>query len=132
MDNVKDNPENTFNEAPVNETDLNVDEERQIIVHCTTDLRDSPAGKIRFCKPLFLIDPITGYKSNLLFAYNIAFKPYWTKTPGHSYYKFTLVFGELPDGCRMFDLIEVEYGFGILDIEGIPRNKEDIYNVIID
>ena len=126
-------PDDQLNEAPIDESDLDVDEERQIIIHCTNDLRDALGSRIRFCPPIYLMDPITGYKSNLLFAYNIALKPDWTYIPpGHSSWKFTLIFGGLPQGCQEFDLIEVESGFGILDIEGITRNKEDIYHVIID
>lgn len=127
------NPDDQLNEAPIDASDLEVDEERQIIIHITNDLRDTLAGRIRFCPPIYLIDPITGFKSNLLFAYNIALKPDWTYIPpGYSSWKFTLIFGGLPQGCQEFDLIEVESGYGILDIEGITRNKEDIYHVIID
>ena len=126
-------PDDQLNEVPMDGSDLDVEEERQIIVHCTNDLRDAHGSRIRFCPPIYLMDPITGYKSNLLFSYNIALKPDWTYIPpGHSYWKFTLIFGGLPQGCHEFDLIEVESGYGILDIEGITRNKEDIYHLIID
>ena len=126
-------PDDELNEAPIEASDLEVDEERQIIIHCTTELSGSPSGGIRFCPPIYLMDPVTGYKSNLLFAYNIALKPDWTYIPpGQLYWKFTLIFGGLPQGCQEFDLVEVEPGYGILDIEGITRNKEDIYHVIID
>ena len=125
-------PDNELNDAPIDESDLDVDEESQIIIHCNCDLSDSPAGRIRFCPPIFLMDPITGYKSNLLFHYKIALKPDWTNIPGHSRWKFTLVFGGLPLGCQDFDLIEVEPGYGLLDIPGIPRSKEDIYYVVIE
>ena len=102
--------DNELNEAPIDESDLDVDEESQIIIHCNCDLSESPAGRIRFCPPIFLMDPLTENKSNLLFHHNIALKPNWTNISGHSNWKFTLVFKGLPLSCYEFDLIEVEPG----------------------
>ncbi|MCX6239553.1 MAG: hypothetical protein NTY07_18725 [Bacteroidia bacterium] len=123
-------PEKKTNEEPVNETAFEVEEEKQIIVHCRCDSLDKYDSWIRIWKTTFLIDPVSEYKSDLLFAYNISFYPVWDLFPGNSSKKFTLVFGGLPKSCQIFDLIEVTDGTGAFESKGMIRNKEDIYNVV--
>jgi len=124
-------PEKKVNEDPVNETAFEVEEERQITVHCRYDSKGGDDSWIRIWKTTFLIDRASEYKSDLLFAYNISFYPYWEMIPCNSSKKFTLVFGGLPKSCLKFDLIEVTDGTGAFESKGIIRNKEDIYNVVL-
>jgi len=120
-------PEKKVNEDPVNETAFEVEEERQIIVHCRYNSKGSDDSWIRIWKTTYLIDRASEYKSDLLFAYNISFYPVWDLISGNSSKKFTLVFGGLPRSCQIFDLIEVTDGTGAFELKGIVRNKEDVY-----
>jgi len=120
-------PEKKVNEDPVNETAFEVEEERQITVHCRYDSKGGDDSWIRIWKTTYLIDRASEYKSDLLFAYNISFYPVWDLISGNSSKKFTLVFGGLPRSCQIFDLIEVTDGTGAFELKGIVRNKEDVY-----
>ena len=83
-------PKIKANEAPVNETAFEVEEERQIIVHCRCDSKGIDDLWIRIWKTTFLIDRVSEYKSDLLFAYNISFYPYWEMIPYNSFKKFII------------------------------------------
>jgi hypothetical protein len=49
----------------------------------------------------------------------------------NGYKRFTLVFGPLPKSCKKFDLIEVTDEGGAFVSYGIPRNKEDVYYLVL-
>ena len=117
------------NEEPLNETDYEVEEEKQIIVHCRYGVPGDEDSLIRIWKTTYLIDRESEFKTDLLFAYNISFYPVWDLLPANSTRKFTLIFGGLPKSCKVFDLIEVTNGWGAFEFRGIIRNKEDIYNI---
>jgi hypothetical protein len=124
-------PEKIVSEEPVYETEEQVDEEKQIIIHCRCDSQGSDDSYIRIWKTTFLIDQDSAFRSDLLFAYNISFYPVWDLLPGNSSRKITLVSGGLPKSCRIFDLIEVADGTGEFVSKGIVRNKEDVYYTMI-
>ena len=130
MNNPIKEPQKTVNEAPVHQSEAEVDEEKQIIIHCRCDARESHDTYIRIWKTTFLIDQASDDKSDLLFAFNISFYPTWDLLPGNSTKKFTLIFGGLPRSCKIFDLIEVADGTGEFKSKGIIRNKEDVYYAV--
>ena len=116
-------------EEPVNETDYQVEEEKQIIVHCRFDAPGNEDALIRIWPTTYLIDRASDYKSDLLFAYNISFYPVWDLIPVNSTKKFTLVFGGLPKSCKVFDLVEITNNWDGFTSKGIVRKKEDVYTV---
>jgi hypothetical protein len=104
------------------EIDEAVSEERATIVHCTV-IFDSI---IRIWKTTYLIQN-DGSRKQLLYAYHIPEYPNWALvTGGHV---FTLVFEGLDKGCVLFDLLEDIPQPGGFHIEGIRRNKQDVYKV---
>ena len=68
-------------EDPVYDTDYQVEEEKQIIVHCRFDAPGNEDALIRIWKTTYLIDHASDYKSDLLFAFNISFFPVWDLLP---------------------------------------------------
>jgi hypothetical protein len=76
-------------------------------------------------------DKASESRSNLLFAFNISFYPIWDFIPLNGSKKFTLVFGPLPRSCKKFDLLEVTEDRGAFVSNGIPRNKEDVYHIVL-
>ncbi|MGC4128259.1 MAG: hypothetical protein QM564_01585 [Bergeyella sp.] len=107
------------------------EEEKQVIVHCCFPATVSWGNLIRVWRSTYLIDQNSGHKSKLIHAENISFFPDWTAVPPFKDYWFTLVFSGLPKDCEHFDLIEnipEENGFCV---EGIRRNRSDIYKVKI-
>ena len=116
-------------EEPVNETDYQVEEEKQIIVHCRFDAPGNEDALIRIWPTTYLIDRSSDYKSNLMFAYNISFYPVWDLIPVNSTKKFTLVFAGLPKRCKVFDLIEITNNRDGFVLKGIVRKKEDVYTI---
>ena len=117
-------------EKPVNETDYQVEEEIQIIVHCRFDAPGNEDALIRIWNTTYLIDHASDYKSDLLFAYNISLYPVWDLLPANSTKKFTLVFGGLPKSCKVFDLVEMTNNWDGFVSKGIVRKKEDVYHIV--
>jgi hypothetical protein len=120
-------PEKHLDKDPIDQPEPEVDEERQIIIHCSCASQSNSDSWIRIWKTTFLIDQNSGFQSDLLFAYNITFYPDWDLLPSNSSKKFTLLFGGLPKSCRIFDLIEVTDDTGEFESKGIIRNMEDVY-----
>ena len=100
-----------------------------IIVHCS---HTSLFGCIiRIWSSTVLIDKESGNRSRLLHALNITIAPQWTEVPEGFTARFTLIFTPLPKTCDFFDLLEDIPETGGFHIEGIKRNKSDVYHVII-
>ncbi|MEI6140344.1 MAG: hypothetical protein WCP85_13835 [Mariniphaga sp.] len=112
------------------EPEFKIEAERQIVIHCRCDSRGIRDEWIRIWKTTYLIDRISKYKSELLFAYNISFYPDRDLLPCNSSKKFTLVFSSLPKNCQVFDLIEVTDDNGEFISKGIIRTNEDIYYAV--
>ena len=130
MNNPLKMPAKKVNDEPDNETAFEVEEEKQVIVHCRCDSRGSDDSYIRIWKTTFLIDQASECKRQLLFAFNIPFYPVWDLLPGNSSRKITLIFEGLPKSCKIFDLIEVTDGTGEFVSKGIIRNNEDVYYTV--
>lgn len=108
-----------------------IQEEKQVIVHCCFPAAPYFGNLIRIWQSTYLIDEKTGHKSALIHAENITIFPVWTEIPPMKDYWFTLVFSGLPKDCRSFDLKEIipeEGGFFVSDIR---RNRSDVYRVKI-
>ena len=116
---------------PVTETEYEFEEEKQIIVHCRCDIQGYKYDLIRIWRTTYLMDKGSESKSNLLFAFNISFYPIWDMIPPSRSKSFTLIFGPLPKSCKIFDLIEVADDNGAFVSYGIPRNKEDVYYLVL-
>ena len=105
-----------------------IEEERQVIVHCSIPCEFGMG--VRIWKTTFLITD-DGQKIQLVHWANISLAPQWTRIFQNGVYNFTLVFKGLPKGCKLFTLkeeIPEPGGFVVLDI---PRNKTDVYRVSI-
>jgi hypothetical protein len=101
-------------------------EERQTIVHCTCTGEQDYAYRI--WPTTYLIERGSGRKAKLLTAFNISFAPEWTLNDGRG---FTLIFEGLSKQCSVFDLKEIIPQAGGFEVNGILRNKTDVYQVTI-
>lgn len=81
-----------------------IQEEKQVIVHCCFPAAPYVGNLIRIWQSTYLIDEKTGHKSALIHAENITIFPVWTEIPPMKDYWFTLVFSGLPKDCKSFDL----------------------------
>lgn len=105
-----------------------IQEEAQVIVHCTykgTLFYDS----IRIWKSTFLIAKNSDQRSNLMHVHNISFFPIWMSVPPGKTANFTLVFSALPKDCVEFDLLEIIPEAGGFEFYDIKRNQTDIYHI---
>ena len=107
----------------------NLIEERIVIVHCSVILLFS--GWIRVRKDTFLFDHDSGIKKPLTHAFNIPVAPEYREVKAGTSYRFTLIFGPLPDTCEFFDLVESAPLSSAITAYSIKRNKEDIYSINI-
>ena len=105
------------------------EQERQVIVHCCFQNEQMVGNLIRIWKSTYLRDHQSGHKSNLLFAENIVYHPYWMEVPPVKNYWFTLIFSGLPKACEKFDFIEDIPESGGFYVSNIPRNDTDVYRI---
>jgi hypothetical protein len=99
-----------------------------VYVHCSFDNSFDDA-LIRIWKTTFLIDHVSGAKSQLVHAENISVAPLWTVIPDNRVHTFILIFSALPKGCKIFDLVEEIPQPGGFHIRDIQRNGTDVYHV---
>lgn len=112
------------------ETETLVIEQSHVYVHCYYNNRGQEI-LIRIWHSTYLVDSATGAKSTLVHAENISYAPQWTFIPDRKLFRFLLIFTALPKECVSFDLLEDIPQSGGFRIEGIARNKADIYHVDI-
>ena len=112
------------------ETKVDVQQESHVYVHCyfNNTVKDM---LIRIWKTTYLVDHGSGAKSKLVHVENISYAPEWTMVPDKKEFRFLLIFDALPRACMSFDLIEDIPQAGGFHIEGIMRNKSDVYHVNI-
>ena len=110
------------------ELKTSVEEEAQVIVHCSV----APAymQRLRIWTNTYLDPNNKGRKSPLTHAENIAFYPNWTHCDRNEH-NFTLFFKALPKTCTSFDLIEDIPEPGGFEVFNIKRNSTDVYHVNI-
>lgn len=107
-----------------------IDEESQVILHCsyTGSLR---FDRIRIWKSTFLFAKDSNHQSKLLHFENIAIFPNWLSVKEGETIIFTLIFSGLPKRCKYFDMIEKIPEPGGFEVKNIPRNRTDVYNIVI-
>jgi hypothetical protein len=112
------------------ETSTDVLTESHVYVHChfNNTFKDM---LIRIWRTTFLVDVTSGARSQLIHAENISYAPEWTMIPDNKPFRFLLIFDALPRTCTSFDLVEDTPQAGGFHIEGIMRNKTDVYHVDI-
>ena len=108
-----------------------VQEEKQVIVHCCYPATFQVGNLIRIWQSTFLVDERLNHRSSLLHHENISLFPYWTPVPPMQDYWFTLVFSGLPKDCKSFDLREEIPEEGGFLVKNIKRNGTDVYRVKI-
>jgi len=103
-----------------------IEEERQVIVHCSISCEI--AIGIRIWKSTFLICE-DGEKIPLVHWEGISLAPQWTHIYQNGTYTFMLVFKGLPKRCKIFTLKEEISQSGGFVVPDIHRNKTDVYRV---
>jgi len=102
---------------------------RMVIVHC---FFSAPVNaKIRISRSAILFDLDTGNSTRLIHALNIPVAPEWKRLKAGTLMSFTLIFAPLPEKCILFDLVEHDRGTTGLNVTGIKRNIQDVYNLCI-
>jgi hypothetical protein len=105
-------------------------EDQHVYVHCYYK-NDLPEMLIRVWRSTFLIDKVSGAKSELVHAEKISFAPQWTIIQGKITFSFLLIFSALPKDCNVFDLVEDIPQAGGFFVPNIKRNELDVYHVDI-
>jgi hypothetical protein len=105
-------------------------EDSFVYVHCYFDNLGEDM-LIRIWQSTFLIDNVSGARSNLIHVENISLAPQWTVIPGGVMYHFLLIFSALPKACATFDLVEDIPQPGGFLVKNIERNETDIYHIDI-
>lgn len=106
-----------------------VQEEKQVIVHCHYSCTNPYGMYIRIWPTTYLIARDVQHRSELVHAENIPLAPDWMAVAPGTKSQFTLIFSGLPKDCQRFDLAEIipqEGGFFVADI---ARNEMDVYEV---
>lgn len=105
-------------------------EDQHVYVHCYYK-NDLDEMLIRVWRSTFLVDKLSGARSELVHVENISFAPQWTMIPGKKVFSFLLIFSALPKDCKVFDLLEDIPQAGGFFVSGIKRNELDVYHVDI-
>jgi len=112
----------------VTETKQDVLHESHVYVHCYFNNTHSDM-LIRIWRTTFLVDLASGDRSKLIHVENISYAPEWTLIPDKKLFRFLLIFDALPRTCTTFDLVEDIPQADGFHIQGIVRNKSDVYHV---
>lgn len=105
-----------------------VEESGKVIVHASVTCL-AFWEMVRVWKTTYLIDRVSGHKSQLLHANNISIAPLWTPLLQGQTLRFTLVFEALPKSCSRFDFAEIIPEPDAFLIEDIARNSSDVYRI---
>jgi hypothetical protein len=97
--------------------------ERQVIVHCIAER----TTLYRIWETTYLICNKSGKRKKLLSAFDISYYPQWGRILQGR--RFTLVFEGLDKDCKSFDLYEDIPQSGEFRVDGISRNKQDVYRI---
>lgn len=104
-----------------------VDNESQVIVHCTAPAMGF-SYPVRIWKTIYLVPRGGGRKCKLIHVENVTIYPQWTTVPPNGL-TFSMIFQGLPRDCTVFDIEEQIPEPGGLIVRGIHRNVTDIYHV---
>jgi hypothetical protein len=106
----------------------NIEEERQVILHCSIPCEFGMG--VRIWKTTFLICD-DGQKIPIVYWEGISLAPSWTRIFHNGVYNFTLIFKGLPKACKTFTLKEEIHEPGGFFVPAIRRNKTDVYHVTL-
>ena len=109
-----------------------IEEEGQVIVHCSFHNQYPEMMGVRVWKSTFLICESSGYKSQLIRAFDIPYQPNWYRVPPGATKRFTMVFEALPKSCNSFTFMEIIHQPGPFIVTGIARNNSDVYHIRLD
>jgi hypothetical protein len=109
----------------------NVNEEGQVIVHCSFTAPTNESQLLRIWRTTFLCSNQSAHRSRLAYIENISIAPAWTMIEAGTTLNFTLVFSGLPKSCKSFDFKEEITQPGGFFIKNIARNKSDVYRLVI-
>lgn len=109
-----------------NEVKVQMQEEKQVIIHCQTT--NCYGMRMRIWKTTYLITE-NKKKIPLVFWEGISLYPKWTDVHKLGTFYFTLVFSGLPSDCNVFSMIEEIPESGGFHFDNIPRNKKDVYKI---
>lgn len=118
-------PKVNIDEDVKNQIQKKVDDESQVIIHCTY----KGSGAIRIWKSTFLFAKDSSHQSKLVQAENITLYSTWTPVRYGEKKSFSLIFTGLPKTCKVFDLIEKIPEPGGFEVRNIIRNISDIYHL---
>ncbi len=111
---------------------VKMEEESQVIVHCSfTNIYNEVMG-VRVWKSTFLICEASGKRSALIKALDIPYQPDWYWILPGTTKRFTMIFEALPKGCESFTFMEVINQPGPFIVSGILRNNSDVYRVSLE
>ena len=114
---------------PTFEESINFNQENITILHCKYLVR----GKGRFnILPTTYLYEEDNTRRQILFAYNVAISPNWTRYfTFYDFIHFTLIFEGLSKNCKKFYLNEHSNNLGMLSFwsSEIERNNSDVYEV---
>jgi len=119
----------TLTETMVDTSTFTV-EASHVYVHCYFN-SPGPDMLIRIWRSTFLVDAGSGSRSPLVHVENISYAPQWTIIPTTGLFHFLLIFEALPKSCTEFSLLEDIPQAGGFFVEGIQRNKSDVYHIDI-
>ena len=109
-----------------------IQEERQVVIHCTHTATWSSGLKIRIWpNHTFLIDQSSGHISKMIWFQNIPEYPVWKDLRPGEISTFTFVFEALPKSSIVFDLCELIPEFGGFEVKEIERNNMDVYEIAV-
>lgn len=106
-----------------------VDNEGQVIVHCSFKNEEMDYQGVRIWKSTVLIDENSEHESELLHAEGITMFPDWTWIKPGTTKRFTLIFSRLPKSCAVFHFYERIPQTGGFMVADIARNQSDVYQI---
>ncbi len=113
--------------SPETRTDDRTEPLVPVVVHFTCE--PFYADAMRVWRTTYLLDLDSAHRSELIDKKNITYAPNWTFVQYGASHRFTLYFAPLPKRVIQFDLREIIPQPGGWHIQGIRRNREDVYQV---
>ncbi|PDS22357.1 hypothetical protein [Flavobacterium branchiophilum] len=114
--------------APELLSDVQIDVEKQVIVHCHARYLPNMPWQLRVWPTIYLFPKESNHRCKLIQHFNIALYPQWLYI-NMVEHNFTLVFEGLPKGCMSFDILEIIPESGAFEAFDIQRNSTDVYHV---
>jgi len=107
---------------------LNLQQQFYTIIHCTFKALEKEDAFIRIWPTTILLENV-GNEKKLLQMDNMIAPPKWIRLFSGTTHHFTLYFEGLSKECTSFDFLEKINESGAFFVQGIQRNKTDIYRI---